>query len=420
MSGSNYTLSCPKCQAVNAVRGKAMTLAMTCSSCGVYFRVGNWDKNITMFDSPCEPALPLGTKGKIEGVVYEVMGFTVKKELKYKYHWREYLLFNPFQGYAFLSEYDGHWNIIWPIENEPTKRKTESDFYEGGLHYQLYQKYQANVIYARGEFFFDVVELTESTWNSEYIGPPFMFALEVSDDSLLWCKGEYIARQEVASAFNVPVKNLPAKKGIGYTQPVMAAIKPGAITGFTFFILLALIGMQFFFSGTAEEKIVYQGSFSQATLKDQKFFVTPSFQVDDGSKSLNIDIITPVQNDWFFGEFSLINDETGTEIIFTKDIEYYQGYEDGESWTEGSPYGEAFLSQIPGGKYHINIYPEFSTSSHEFTIVVKRDVATMSNFFITLFALALFPVGFFIRKTTMEKRRWEESDYSPYASYDDD
>jgi len=396
-----------------------MTLAMTCPSCGIYFRVGQWDKSMTTFGSSYEPVLPLGTKGKIEGVVYEVMGFTIKKEQKYKYDWREYLLFNPFQGYAFLSEYDGHWNIVWPIENGPTKRTAESDFYEGGLHYQLYQKYKAKVIYARGEFFFDVVDLTDSTQNSEYIGPPYMYALEVSDDSLLWCKGEYMTPQEVASAFNVPVKNLPGKKGIGYTQPVMAGVKPGAIVGLTFFILLVLVALQFFFSGTAAEKIVYQGNFSQTMLKDQKFFVTPSFQLDGGSKSLNIDIITPVQNDWFFGEFSLINDDTGTEIIFTKDIEYYQGYEDGESWTEGSPYGEAFLSQIPGGKYHINIYPEFSTSSHDFTIVVKRDVATMSNFFVTLVALALFPVGFFIRKNILEKRRWSESDYSPYASYED-
>src|SRR5882762_2097525 len=197
MSGSNYTLTCPKCQAVNAARGKAMTLAMTCSSCSAYFRVGNWDKNIMSFHSPYEPALPLGARGKIDGVVYEVMGFTVKKEQKYKYHWREYLLFNPFQGYAFLSEYDGHWNIIWPIEDEPTKGSTKSDFYEGGVFYRLFQKYEAKVVYARGEFFFDVVELTSSTLNREYIAPPFMYALEESDDSVLWCKGEHITREEV-------------------------------------------------------------------------------------------------------------------------------------------------------------------------------------------------------------------------------
>lgn len=418
MSGSNYTLKCPKCQAVNTVRGKAMTLAMTCSSCSVYFRVGNWDKTITPFHSAYEPALPLGAKGKIDGIVYEVMGFTVKKEQKYKYHWREYLLFNPFQGYAFLSEYDGHWNIIWPIENEPTKGTTKSDFYEGGVSYQLFQKYEAKVVYARGEFFFDVVDLTNSTLNREYIAPPFMYAVEESDDSVLWCKGEHITKQEVASAFNLQAKSLPAQKGIGYTQPVMGRIQSSTLINFTIFVFVALLISQFYFSSNAEETIVYQGTFYQSALGDQKFFVTPSFVLEGSSKSLTIDIEAPLQNDWFFGEFSLINEDNGTELIFTKDIEYYEGYDDEGRWSEGSSHGEAFLSKISAGKYHINIYPEFSTSSHQFSLLVKRDVATMSNFFFAFVVLALFPAGYFIRKNLMERKRWSESDYSPYDSYE--
>ncbi len=108
-------------RAANAVRGRAMTLALTCSKCNVYFRVGAWNKDITKFANVIEPAIPIGTKGKVDNIVYEVMGFVVKQEMKYKYSWREYLLFNPYKGYAFLSEYDGHWNFIWPIEYYESK-----------------------------------------------------------------------------------------------------------------------------------------------------------------------------------------------------------------------------------------------------------------------------------------------------------
>ena len=98
MSGSNYPVSCPKCNAENNARGKAMTLAMTCKSCSTYFRIGNWNKDLTTFGGPVEPAIPIGSKGKIDGTLYEVLGFAVKKETKYHYSWREYFLFNPFMG----------------------------------------------------------------------------------------------------------------------------------------------------------------------------------------------------------------------------------------------------------------------------------------------------------------------------------
>ena len=94
---------------------------------------------------------------------YEVMGFVVKRENKYRYMWREYLLFNPLLGYAFLSEYDGHWNVIWPIEENPRSSTVDDDFHythEGQQHYfKLFQKYRSEVVYAQGELFFDVVDI---------------------------------------------------------------------------------------------------------------------------------------------------------------------------------------------------------------------------------------------------------------------
>jgi hypothetical protein len=100
----------------------------------------------------------------------------------------------------------------------------------------------------------------------------------------------------------------------------------------------------------------------------------------------------PVNNDWFFGEISLVNENDGTEYMFTKDIEFYSGYEDGYNWHEGSPYGEAFISAVPEGRYHVKVYPEFSGTTDVFTIRIIRDVPTNMNFFIVAIALALAPI----------------------------
>lgn len=419
MSGSNYTIACPKCNTTNAVRGKAMTLALACTNCNAYFRIGAWNKDITKFANVEEPALPIGTKGKVDDTLYEVMGFVVKQEVKYKYKWREYLLFNPYKGYAFLSEYDGHWNFIWPIEGDPKQGSIDSDFHNKGNLFQLFQKYHSEVIYARGEFFFDVVDITSSTVNYEYICPPHLFGLEESADSMLWYEGEYITPKEVGDAFNVPVNKLPSKTGIGYTQPIVTGFSESTMIRFSILIFFLIVVLQLFFSMSSSEKQVLYQMYDKAQMKDQKMIATESFTLEGDMKSVEIEVYAPITNDWFFAEFSLINEQDGTEYNFTKDIEYYHGQEDGESWAEGEQRGEAFLSQIPGGKYHINIYPEFSMLNHEFNIIVKRDVPTASNFFIVLIVLILFPVGYYIRKHILERRRWSDSEYSPYSSSDE-
>jgi hypothetical protein len=416
MSGSNYTIACLNCGTVNTVRGKAMTLAMTCASCKYYLRLGKWNTDRSIFSFKAEPAIPLGKKGKFDGVVYEVMGFVVKQETKYHYKWREYLLFNPMQGYAFLAEYNGNWNFVWPVEHGPKEGTPEIDFYHEDNYYRLYQKYRAEVVYARGEFFFDVVDLGESTVNHEYIAPPYVYTLEKNQDSILWCKGEYCSPGEIAKAFGMSVKTLPAKEGRGYTQPVITGFRAGSLIIASLAILILMIALQFFFNGTAKEEVVFSGTFNRNELKDQKFFVSSSFDLKGGTKSVEVDVYAPLVNDWFYADFALINETTGMEYNFSKDIEFYSGYEGGESWSEGSTRGEAFISQIPEGRYHVNIYPEFGTSNESFSMRVTRDVSSLSNFFVTVLVLAIFPAVFFIHTHIVEAKRWEDSDYSPYTT----
>ncbi|HTJ50862.1 MAG TPA: DUF4178 domain-containing protein [Cyclobacteriaceae bacterium] len=391
-----------------------MTLAMTCPNCHIYYRRGNWNKDITKFENTYPQALPLGAKGKIDGTVYEVMGFLVKKEKRYKYTWREYMLFNPYLGYAFLSEYDGHWNFIWPIEDNPKEHRVDNSFVYEHETYQLFQKYNAEVIYANGEFFFDVVDLTDSTLTEEYIAPPFLLGREVNEDSLLWFKGEYITEKELSEAFDIPAKNFPQKRGLGYTEPVSTSFSDQSLIIVGILLCLFVILSQLFLSSFDKNTVVYQDTFSADKLTSQKVFITPSFTLEGSSKNLDIETYAPLSNDWFYAEFTLINEDDGTEYNFTKEIEYYSGYEGGESWSEGSMFGEALLSKIPGGHYHINIYPEFSTLNHEFSIKVTRDLPTYTNMWVVILCIIIYPAVYLVHKRYREQARWSESDYSPY------
>ncbi len=404
--------SCPKCKHVTTPKGKALTLSLTCEKCGVYYCVHTNanDQFLTKFI----PALAIRSRGKIKGVLYEVMGFAVKREKKYEYQWREYFLFNPNVGIAFLSEYDGNWNFLKPYSKHPLfVSYTATPTIEKGK-FQLYAKYHAEVLYASGEFFTDIIGSNESSTHYEHICPPYILNFEESNSQLGAYLGEYISPALVATGFNLDKKNLPPKKGLGYTQPHSFSVDESLLLTISVVTLLAAFFLQWILNETAINKKVFESHFVQADLNGQKMFTTSSFQLEGDQKNVVIKVKAPLSNDWFFAEYSLINDATDQEYIFTNEFEYYNGTEEGEAWSEGSNMGDAFLSSIPKGKYHINIYPEFSTSNHEFTISIFRDTPFYSNFFVLCFLLCLFPAAFYGYRYYREQKRWEDSEYSTY------
>lgn len=420
MSGNNrlYEKACPKCKHVNVMKGRALTVALTCKKCGLYFCVHN---NIQdQFLDKYGPSIQVGSRGVIDGKMYEVMAFTVKRERKYRYKWYEYFLFNPHYGIAFLSEYGGNWNFLKPYSKHPWSYSQTTDLTIKEGTFQLYAKYKAEVLFGTGEYFHDVIDQTQSSTHYEHICPPYILNYEGSDKEISAYLGEYIAPEKVAEAFKIDRKKLPAKEGMGYTQPVLYAFKESSLISLTFFSVLFATLMLFFFNESSSNRQLLQKHFDERDLAGQKMFTTPSFELTDGLKNLSVQVYAPLSNDWFFAEYSLINETTEDEYVFTNEIEYFYGVEDGESWNEGSKSAEAYLSSIPAGKYHVNIYPEFSLTNHEFNIAVFRDVPFYSNYFITILVLCLFPIGYFIFKRYKEVKRWSESDYSPYRSDDDD
>ena len=58
----------------------------------------------------------------VRGDEYDVIGFQERTTVtvdQMPESWREYLLFNPAKGFRYLTEYNGHWNYIKPIQSMP-------------------------------------------------------------------------------------------------------------------------------------------------------------------------------------------------------------------------------------------------------------------------------------------------------------
>ncbi len=80
-----------------------------------------------------------GTRGKWAGITWEVIGFQTRgyEEDGVFYEWEEYLLFNPYKGFRYLTNYEGHWNFVTPVESLPERRALGARpavFFEGCLY----------------------------------------------------------------------------------------------------------------------------------------------------------------------------------------------------------------------------------------------------------------------------------------------
>src|ERR1700751_3596492 len=94
-------LNCPGCGAALAVRSFNNAVTIVCESCHAILDAK--DPNLQILQqfrvvtAEAQPLIPLGTRGKIRGTDYEVIGF--ERRTIYvdgiPYSWHEYVLFNP-------------------------------------------------------------------------------------------------------------------------------------------------------------------------------------------------------------------------------------------------------------------------------------------------------------------------------------
>src|ERR1700683_528721 len=111
------SLTCPGCGATVTVRSFGQAVNVVCGSChSILDAQDPGVKILQQFAAAIkyQPLIPLGTRGKLRGVLYELTGFQ-RRETEVdgiKYSWGEYVLFNPFKGFRYLTEFDGHWNDV--------------------------------------------------------------------------------------------------------------------------------------------------------------------------------------------------------------------------------------------------------------------------------------------------------------------
>ena len=428
------TLACPSCGAAIVLRGLAWTQSVACASCGAVLDAR--DPNLAVLHKfkqalRVEPAIPLGTRGQWRGAPYEVIGFQVRKIVvdQLPYFWREYLLFNPYHGFRYLTEYDGHWNDVVPLSALPTPvayaggkvtPRGGRTMSVGGRRYRHFQTANAKTTFVLGEFPW-LVSVGDTVEARDYVDPPSLLSAEESRDEVTWSVGEYVQGAEIWRAFALP-GSPPPVRGVFANQPspfagAASMWKPFALLAATL-ALLALLRM-----ATAGNREVHAANYilhradTSATV-----FVTPSFDLDGADGNVVIDVDTDVDNSWIYLNYALIGETTGAVYDFGREVSYYSGYDPDGSWTEGSRRDRARIGGVPGGRYFLRVEADGPPDARLVagTLRVRRDVPSVVPFLLALLALAIPPGVLAVRAHAFEARRWAESDYAPVTDDDDD
>ncbi len=345
--------------------------------------------------------------------MFEVIGFMVRESEAdgVAFSWSEYLLFNPYRGFRWLTEYQGHWISAKTASGTPKKDsrgKGEAVTYLGES-FRHFQTAKARVAYVVGEFPWRV-GVGETAVVEDYINPPQILSCERTADERTWSIGEYVEAESLWKAFGLPGAP-PPRQGVGVAQPSPFAAHARSVLLLLATFVGATLAIQTLFAFLSQNKLVYTNRFTYERAKGTAALVTEPFDLTGRRSNVQVEIDTDLSNNWAYFNLALINEETGSAINFGREISYYFGRDGGESWSEGSRRDRVYLPAVASGRYYLLIEPESSATRMRYTTRVRRDVPRSSYLVWTMALLVLPPVLFWYRKRRFEYTRWLESDH---------
>jgi len=415
-------LNCPGCGATLTIRSFGNAVTIVCESC--HSILDAKDPNLQILQrfkvatGEYRPLIPLGTRGKIRGADYEVTGFERRTILVdgIPYSWHEYVLFNPYKGFRYLTEYSGHWNdvsILKALPDVQTYASPPTVKYLGET-YKHFQTAKAETSFVLGEFPWQV-RVGESVEVTDYVSPPRVLSSEATGNEVTWSMGEYMSGKDIWAAFRLS-GSAPETVGVYENQPSpMSADTRNIWVAFAAFLLL-LVVLMIGFDMMARNEQVLSGSYKFDSREHaDASFVTDDFELKGHTSNVEVDTSTDLNNRWIYLNYALINEDTGQAFDFGREVSYYHGYDSDGSWSEGGQNDSVAVPSVPPGRYYLRVEPEGDPSYGVtyYSVTIKRDVPQYSFYGLALLALLAPAILLTWRTLSFEHLRWAESDHPP-------
>jgi hypothetical protein len=355
-------------------------------------------------------SIPIGTTIDFENQKYYVATVILKKDL-FNDSWLEYELIAENNTKKYFTEENGNWTVSEEIEVKKFD-KSKKEIYHEGTDYRLFDN--GKYIDFTGVGFFEFqISNKENIAYYDFICPPNLLSVEIEEGKHTSYIGNHISKKDVKSLFNI--QSVPSRSQIGMVQPFYFNLSNTLMVfcGACIFILISHL----YFSSISKNQLVYS---SEINLLEQnnKEISTDIFELKGPIAPLKIFIDSDVDNSWIATDFSLVNQTTGESSYFSKDLEYYHGYEGGENWSEGNTNEEFNICGVSSGNYKISFIPNKDTNDQinsRLKIDVYWDKSDNWNFVSAFVIFLVIIILLYFIKNSFEQRRWNDSDYSPYS-----
>lgn len=412
---TSAAMGCPNCAGPLSLNAPDSALRVTCPNCSSLLDVN--EGKLTYLRSLTPPAdapdfvAPIGATGTFAGdVKLKIIGATVRSVTidGIKYFWHEYLLYDASVGFRWLVHSDNHWNFVEPVNvadvEDPGYVAIGSRPKYNGTSFTIFQDAPAVVEYVKGEFYWRV-EQGETVRAVDYVAAPLMLSQEISANEVNWSVGTYMTNDEVEKAFGIT--GLPKPWSVGPNQPFTGQFYYtwGALPLLGLFVVaLLMIPLAGMTNTVLSETVMMPSSATPQVQFSQPFELK-------GNRNIRISASAPVNNSAADLDVDLVNDQSQEIESVSIPISYYQGVEDGESWSEGSTGNDATLSSLPAGKYTLRVEGTTENVPQQLpvTLKVEQNVNRGVNFCCALFVLAIIPVFGLFRKFSFERGRWRNS-----------
>jgi hypothetical protein len=409
-------LACPQCDGSIELRAPDATLRVGCPYCGTLLDVSAGGLAVlgTLGKGDVDTlAIPLGTTGTFEGKQLTVIGWLRRAAHVdgTAYPFEEYLLYEPSLGFRWLVRSDGNWSYVTPVEIGEVQ--TVGGVRYDGVRFRRYQRAPLTVERVLGEMYWKVA-VGEQVMGTDYIAPPAMLSEEEGDGEVTWSLGVYLTSAQVSRAFGVaipgwsiaPAPNAPPRlRGI---LPVFGVVA-----------IAALFSACLVSASTSESPGVHvdcDNTHTPPPSSDPTFTAPAGTAVCfsepftlDGSKNIAAQISGDVDNSWISVGGDLVNEATGDVESFDRDLEYYRGYEDGESWSEGSTSETVYLDPMPEGRYVLRVELQGQQPTYHARVEIVQGVFHVASW-AWLAAIVLGPglllCGLYVHR---EGQRWKDA-----------
>jgi hypothetical protein len=419
-------LNCPNCGGTVTLRRPGESVNAVCEYCLSLLNVEQSDRlailqKFSQQATRVKPLIPLGTTGRMHGAEWTVLGMqqrTIRVE-GVAYSWREYLLHSTERGFRYLTEYDGHWNDVVVLKSPPNVvgRTTRTTVALRGEVFRPFQHASAETTFVLGEFPWQI-RVGEKAKTDDYVSPPRMLSREEVPGEVTWSLGEYTPPGRIWEAFKLP-GSPPRPRGTYANQPSPYVSHRRLWPLFTVFAVL-LLGVLFVRAGAGNRPVFReQNIVAENNGREEDVFVTPPFHVGGRPSSLRVALRTDVSNSWAAFDMMLVEQATGRTRELSREVAYYQGYEDGERWSEGSEDGAVTVPSVPAGTYRLLISPQGSAPM-VYSVNVTRDAPAFWLYLLAFLALLVPPLIRAVQHHSFEHGRWMESDYPPVSDDDED